>query len=434
MPGRQGYTVFFVIGMLCALLGLSFPQSAKGQVERIAAVVNSDVITLSELENRLALTILSSGLDSATEVRERLRPQVLQDTIDDLLRLQEAANHQIRVSEDDISAAFARMAQNNGMEAAEFEQILTENNVPPTTIKEQIRASIAWSILAQLRFAEQIRISDREVDDVIHRARQAYGKPEYHVYEILLTVGDRAQENQVRQLAERLIEELKRGAPFAAVARQFSQSAGAARGGEVGWVNEGQLALEIDEALSGMVPGQIAGPIRTLSGYHIIYLDDRRIAGGEAALKQGKQYMISRLVLPLQTNAPEPVVTARRAAAEKIRDEIKGCDALDAAAPEQRLAASGRLGPVPEQNFPAPLRQLLEGLEIGEPSPLIRSDEGIVIIMVCERIEPETTAFPEAGSEERELIRQNLLQDQINLRQRRYMRDLRNNAFIDIRM
>ena len=145
-----------------------------------------------------------------------------------------------------------------------------------TTFRRQIAAQIAWSRLIETRYAGSVTISDEEIDAALERLRVGADRPQFAVSEIFLSVDSPQDEAPSRQAAEQIIAQLNQGALFGNIARQFSQSASAASGGNIGWVLQGQLPEEIDEVLSDVEPGQLAGPIRSEGGYYIVVLRERR--------------------------------------------------------------------------------------------------------------------------------------------------------------
>ena len=254
------------------------PPPARS-VEGIAAVVNDDIISMSDLSARLQLALVSSGLPGTAEVRQRLTPQVLRSLVDERLQMQEASRANIAVTDKEIDDAFGRVAEQNQMKRDQLEKMLASQGVPRSALESQIRATIGWGKLVQRRLRPSIEIGEDEIDAVLRRIEANAGKPEYLAAEIFLAVDSPEREEEVRRLADRLVEQIGQGARFPAVARQFSQSAGATNGGDLGWVQQGQLPDELDSALRDLRPGQASRPIRSLTGYHILLLREQRTTG-----------------------------------------------------------------------------------------------------------------------------------------------------------
>lgn len=274
---KQVY-VLLVLSFLAGGLFCTLPTDAQAaRSETIAAVVNDDAITASDVKERLDLLMISSGIPPSEEIRKRLMPQVINMLVDESLMMQEATRAGIKITPQDIETGFATIAQQNGMPLDQFKAMMKRQGVPVRAVENQIRAQMAWGKVVQQKIRPTITVNDLEVDNMLERLRANIGTSEYLVGEIFLPIDNPSQEVDVKQLAMRLTREmLQAKAPFQRVATQFSQSASAKRGGDLGWVQEGQLSPEIEEVLLRMNEGDLSEPIRTLSGYYIITLRKKR--------------------------------------------------------------------------------------------------------------------------------------------------------------
>lgn len=265
--------------ILIAVFGLAATPAAPQDTLRIVALVNDEAITAVDLSIRTQMTMVSAGLQDTPETRQRLVPQVLRALIDDRIRQKAADDAGIDVPQDRIDERIARLAENNNLTADQFRDALRQRGLDPAWLEDQIRTDIAWVMLVNRKFRPTVQITESDVDAAERRLRESQGQPEYRVAEIFLAVNDPTDADSVRDSADRLIEQLKAGGDFAAIARQFSQSATARQGGDMGWVRSGDLASDLDRAIKSLDPGAIAGPVRSEGGYHILRLIDRREAG-----------------------------------------------------------------------------------------------------------------------------------------------------------
>lgn len=272
----RGARVFLMLAALGLLL-LPARAGAQGGADGIAAVVNDQPITISAVADRMKLVMISSGMPNDPEVRAKVQPQVINILIDEALRLQEAQNSKITVDDAAIDQGMETIAQQNSMNRDQFMAVLRNAGINVKTLRDQIRAQVAWARVVEGKLSSQVEVSEFDVDMMTRNLQENIGKDEYLTAEIFLPVDSPAEENDVRKMAEGLAQQLRAGqARFSAVAGQFSQAAGASKGGDLGWVQEGQLAPELDEALRGLREGEITAPLRSLSGYHILLLRDRR--------------------------------------------------------------------------------------------------------------------------------------------------------------
>jgi peptidyl-prolyl cis-trans isomerase SurA len=265
-----------------------------------------------------------------------------------------------------------------------------------------------------------VSVASEEVDEIAGRIAASRGTVQRQLAEIFLAVDNPAQEDDVRRNAERLIEQLRAGAKFPALARQFSQSATAARGGDLGWIQEGQLAPEIDRALAQMKPGQISVPIRSLSGFHIVWLrDERKLSAGDVLLD------LKQVLFALPADASTDLQRQVESKARSVRSEIDGCDGVDDLAAEIGSPGSGDLGTVKLGDLPSDLQSTVQGLALGEPSAPVPVSGGLAVLLVCKRTD---------SGIDRERIREQLVGQRVDNLARRFMRDLRRSANVDIRI
>lgn len=246
--------------------------------EGIAAVVNADAITISDVEDRLKLMIVSSGMPYNDDIRNRLRGQVLNMLVDESLQMQEARAAGIEVTSEEIENGFATIAKNNNVEPDQFKAVLSRSGIRLSTLRDQIRSQIAWGKVVQKKLRPQIDVTDRDIDERQEYLQANLGKSQYLLAEIFLPVEAAAQDAEVKTLAQRLVREIMDNkAPFPKVASQFSQGASAARGGDLGWIEEGQLPDPLNNLVPSMKEGDLSQPARSLSGYHILLLRGKRV-------------------------------------------------------------------------------------------------------------------------------------------------------------
>jgi peptidyl-prolyl cis-trans isomerase SurA len=224
------------------------------------------------------------------------------------------------------------------------------------------------------------------------------------------------------QGANQLVAQLQQGAPFAAVARQFSASATAASGGDAGWISAGEMPAEVDQALDQMRPGQLSQPIPVRDGVYIIFLRDKR-AGSGAALVHLKQAAVA---LP-QTASDADVESARQKLLA-LRPAITSCDGLEAAAAKSPGVIAGDLGEAEIKDLAPAFRQAAETLQPNQVSEPIRTAAGLHLIAVCGK-----RASGGGEALDHDQIETRLFGQQLSMMSRRYMRDLRNSATIETR-
>ena len=271
--------------LLLALLPILLAPTDRASAQEtvgIAAVVNNEAISIPDLVARIDIAIVASRLRASEDLRRQLAPQVLRSLIDERLKVQEAERLGVTVREAEMANARRSVEQRNGIAAGGLDDFLRSQGLDVATVTDQLRAEILWSKLVRGRLGVAVSVGEGEVDEALARLEANRGRPEYRVAEIFLAVESSEQEGEVRTAATSLYEQLAAGANFAQIASQFSQSATAAVGGDIGWVLEGELPSEIEAVLVQLEPGSIAPPVRAFDGYTIVSLIDRRTVLSDA--------------------------------------------------------------------------------------------------------------------------------------------------------
>jgi peptidyl-prolyl cis-trans isomerase SurA len=251
------------------------------------------------------------------------------------------------------------------------------------------------------------------------------GQPRYLVSEIFLSVNSPEDEKSVEQLAERLVQQIGEGANFGTLAKQFSHAATAAVGGDAGWMQKGESAPEIDAALGSMKPGQILGPLRTLTGYHILALRDIEVI--EAPKPEDITVSIAQVLLRYPADAKEADISSQKELAMTVSETATGCEDMNKLGKEIGATNTAVLEDVKVGDLAGILRPLAVSLEIGKASAPVDLKNGIAVVMVCER--KDASNLPKPAD-----VRSRIAMQRMNLRTRRYLRDLRRAAFLDVRV
>lgn len=428
---KRTHSLFSTTAGLLALLscatGIALPKPAIAQSTlRIAAIVNDDVISIYDLETRLSLIIASSGMEDRIEVRRRMGSQVLRSLIDEKLKMQEAKRLGIQVSKEDIDRALRQVAAQNKADFSQIDQLLAQQGIRKTDLVEKLQADVAWVRVINKGLRTRVEVDAQAVDQFLNRTKANEGKTETRVAEIFLPVDGPADEAQVREVADRLTDQIQGGANFGALAQTFSQSATAAVTGDLGWVREGELDDELDTAIARLAPGQTSEPVRSVSGFHILQVMARRKAagiGGEQAAE------LQQVFIPLDNGAPPAEVTRVTGQAAAISTAAKDCSDMDrlgkALGPP---AISANMGTVTLSRLAPDLRTVVTTLPEGKASEPLRAGGGLLVLMVCQRSGGDITP------EEREKIREMLFQQRMDDAAQRYLRDLRRSAFVDVRI
>lgn len=399
--------------------GLEVPQ-------RIVVLVNDEPISAYDVVQRLRLTIASIGGVQDESQFARLQEQVVRNMVDDKLKLQEAAEFDLVISNEEAEDAFARQAASFNQSPEQFEMTLTQMGVSKQAYLDQMKPEIAWGEIVNGRLGRFANVAQEDVEQEMERMRANAGQPEYNLSEIYLLVDNPRQEEQILQSAERIASQIRAGASFEAFAQQFSQSSTAANGGDLGWMTADQLAPTLATAVASMDVEEVSRPIRFGGGYYILMIKDRRRVLEVDPLDV--RLAVHQIHLPLDlATATEEEQIAIIDRIDELRKETTSCEGIPRFAEAFDSAQHGSIGELSLRDMPKDLRGLLGELEIGQPSRPARMADGFRIFFVCDRLEAEVQ-MPEFEEIVDQLERQKL-----SMMARRYLRDLRRDAVVDYR-
>ena len=411
---------------LFAILLVFSPALASGQGLRVVARVNDDAITDFGLNQRVQFAIKTSGLQDSPDLRQRMAPQVLRQMIDEKLQIQNAKRLGLNASDAEVSQRLGEIERGAGMGPGQFKLFLQSIGVPYDIAAQQFEAQIAWGKIVRRRVRPQVEVSEAEIDDALSRLRANQGKTESRVAEIFLPVDRTESSDEAKRSADRVLDQLRRGAPFAAVAQQFSQGASAQIGGDLGWVLPGTLDPSLDAAIEKLPPRQHSEPIRSPAGWHILYIVERRQFA--ATRSEDVRLNLAQMTLSLPVNASPDEVARATAEAQKVMTAVRQCSDLHAQSRQTKGATSGDLNGVRVGDL-AGNRQMYDEiprLPVGGTAGPFRVAEGMQIVTLCSK-------GGAGGLPTREAISQQILIPKLEAAGRRYMRDLRRTATIDVK-
>lgn len=413
------------IAFLVVLAGTQLGAHAQAQnADGIAVIVNDDIITMGDVNNRMDVIINSSNLPNTEEFRERLRAQVIDALIIEQIQLQEADALDIDVTNDQIKSGFQQIASQNNLQVDEFIKILKRQGFPISSMARQIKSQIAWGQVIQRKLRSQVAVTDADINSEIDRMRRLAGQDEYLVAEIFLPVVDEAERDKVRALANRLVGQIKKGTSFSSLARQFSATAGAAQGGVIGWVNAETMDPDIAGVLENMNEGTVSDPILTSRGYTIIQLRNKRRV--DFSDPDDVVFQLKELLLPYSNDGD----TQTEKQAMALAQNLTGCIDIELKAQDWSGADlrefSIRVGELPGDDQTRFLNANIGAPILDEAYSV--ADGAIAVRMVCGK------DMPEGKLPDREAIRQEIGTKRIDVLQRGYLRDLKSQAYIEQRI
>lgn len=391
-------------------------------VARATAIVNDEIITRTDVDQRLSFLLAAQQVQVPAEEMERLRAQVLRNLIDETLQIQAAREREITVEPRQIDTYYGRFSQQFGQTAAGFSDYLRTIGASERTVKRQITGELAWQSLQ--RRLPSVSVSDSEVQIILDRLNASRGAPEYRVAEIYMSATpENAQ--QVRTRLGQIIEQIRGGASFPAYARQYSEATTAAVGGDLGWVKAEQLPAELTAVVQQMPVGAISDPIQVQGGFSVLVLADSR----QVLTANPRDAVLSLL----QMSIALPANTAEAAARQRAQQLATATQAMGGCgrAAETATSVGAELvsnDQVRVRELPPQLQQMLLGMNIGQVTQPFGTTERISVLVLCGREDGQAATAPTAASVTE------AVEDERRARQaQRYLRDLRRDAVVEYR-
>ncbi len=423
-------------GLLAALhLDLAAAEAANPPLEpldKIVAVVNDDVITSTELANRLhAIKDQLKNQSAPIPPDSALKKQVLDRMILATLQLQLADQNGIRVDDETLNRTIERIAEKNKLSLPEFRSVLENEGYDFATFREDIRREIIISRVQQRQVSDRIMVTEQEIDNFLATQR-AHGNTgaEYHLAHILIAVPDAASSERIqaaRQRAEGVLKKLRAGANFEETAIANSDGQQALQGGDLGWRKAGELPTLFVDTVLHMKPGDISDLIRSPSGFHIIKLLDQRDKQRHIVTQTHARHILIRTD-ELTNDA------AARTRLEDIRKRIKnGADFAKLAHEYSNDTASatngGDLGWVNPGDMVPKFQEQMDQLATGEISEPFKTGFGWHIVQVLKRRRhDDTDAY--IRSQARDAIRQRKTEEELQS----WLARLRDDAYVENRL
>lgn len=407
--------LFKTLAIATALLSTSAPVYAQSAPHGIAAVVNSDIVTIHDLRQRVLFMMATTGAETDEASIQRLQRQALRNLVDEHLQMQEAGTYEVSISDEEVNQRVGQLLSRNGADPNKLVSDLAAAGVSIETLRDQVRSEVAWQRIVNGLYGSRIRISDAQIDETLNQITANVSKPNYHVAEIYIeATPDIGGMEGAMEGANAMIQQVQSGAPFPLLAQQFSSAASAARGGDVGWVREGELRPEIDSAIKDMNPGSVSVPIQVPGGVYVVAVVDKKISEADTL------YKLKQVTVTDETDAAKSRLIA-------LRDDLSSCDTLEDDVDGMEGVVAADMGELKSSDLTDPIVEALERTDVGGLSDPFDRPDGATSIMVCKR---QTT-----GSDipTRDQIEDRLLDQQLAQASKRALRDLRRQATLVVR-
>jgi peptidyl-prolyl cis-trans isomerase SurA len=424
---RAPFAFLMMLLMLSVLFANAAMVAAQDRELGIVAIINDDIISNVELEDRMRLLFATTGRVPSTEQLPAVREQILQTMIDDALKLQDAKRFSITVTEDEIRRAIAGIEAERQQPEGSLTQFLQANNLSLDSLNAQMRVQVAWRKLLARILSRDIAVSDEEVR--VEQQRAALGRDiaEARIASVLLPHQEGLSQEQLVALGGDIRSQLLRGADAGKLLADYSDRV-QLEFAPVVWIAQERMASELADVINRLSVGDISDPITTPLGVQLVRLLERRVTSSNP--QQNAEVAVKQIILKLDEQSMDAEIDSKMEIAREIARHPGSCMEMGIAGLQQfdGLNIEVNYYRTTTASMSPEIRSLIEPLPITGITAPFASNDGIHLLMLCERI-TVPPQLPDAA-----MVREALLEEKLQLEAEKYLRQLRRNAFIDVRL
>ncbi|MGD9871651.1 MAG: peptidylprolyl isomerase [Thauera sp.] len=426
--------VALAIGLVAASCALPAHSAARAvEVDRIVAVVNSEVITALQLRARIEQArrqLVRQGVELPPD--EVLERQLLERLIVERAQVQLAQESGMQVDDATLTRAVERIAANNQLSLDQLRAALEQDGVSWDRFRDEIRTEILLTRLREREVDSRIVVTEAEIDNFIATNPDAFSGQEFAVAHILLRTPEGASPEQleaVARRAEQVMARLRSGEDFARVAAEVSDAPDGLSGGGLGWRPLDRLPALFADAVRNLRPGETSPVMRSAAGLHIVRLVDVR-GGGADAVQQLEQTRARHILIKTSEVLSDADAEARLLALrERVVNGADFGELAKASSADLSAAKGGDLGWLNPGDTVPEFQRAMDALQAGEVSMPVRSPFGWHLIQVIERRIQDVT-----DERKRNAARQALRQRKAEQSYEDWLRQLRDSTYVDYRL
>jgi peptidyl-prolyl cis-trans isomerase SurA len=391
----------------------------------IVAVVNGDIITFSDLENRINMILLSTGGSITNELKANISQEVLKEMIQESLQWQCAKKYAPKggwISEEAVQTAFSDIAKRNNLDSNAFSELLKSKSISKNALLKQIRINLSWAEYIRARFGKFINISESEMNRTLSEIKEKQNEESYYICKMFFPVSNPSDEKPTCALVNNLNEMLSRGADFGNIARQFSKSPDAVKGGEIGWVFHGQLSEEEDSAMPKMAVGSRA-IVKNSYGYAILLLKDKKEAGSQSVTN----LKFVQIIVPFsKSNPSSDEIDKLKSYILDMKQTSPNCNEMIQKAKDSGFCRVADPITTILEGMSPQFREMFAKIPIGMSSDPIITPNGIVVICVLDK---QTHRIKEPTIED---LKTQKTSERLSVFAERELQDLKKKSYIKI--
>lgn len=402
------------------------------QLDRIIAIVNDEVITRRDLDQRMQI-VISELKRQGTPLPPlpTLEKQVLERMISIQMQLHYAKETGLRIDDGQLEKTISRVAEENKLSLEQLRGTIEKEGLSFANFRDDIRNEMTVARLREREVDNKIQISDSEIDNFLAMQQPQGDKvDEYNLSHILVQVPEQASPERLqerRARAEQALTQIRGSADFRQIAASFSDAPDAVQGGAMGWRELARLPVIFAETVKAMRPGDVSGVLRSANGFHIVRVNDRR--GQEAALivsqTHARHILIKTSELVSENEARDRLVKLK----ERIDNNTDFAELARLQSEDGSAARGGDLGWLSPGDTVPDFEKAMDALKLGQVSEPVRSPFGWHLIQVLERRNQDMSQ-----QQQRLRARQALRARKSEEAAQEWIRQLRDKSFVEYRL
>ncbi|MBI1284555.1 MAG: molecular chaperone SurA [Thiobacillus sp.] len=420
----------WMLALLLAISSLLPAQAAVVPLNYIVAVVNDEVITRKELDQRYDEVVQSlARQNTPLPPRETLEKQLLERMITELALQQHARNTGVRVDPTQVERALQRIAAQNKLDMAGLKAAVERDGQSLDTMRNTIRNEILIARARERDVDNRVTVSDSEIEGYLQTQAQQGVETEYNFSHILITVPENAPPEEIqarRARAEEIIRMLAQGADFAQLSASYSDASNALQGGAFGWRPSGKLPSLFVDALKPLQPGQVSPILKSGNGFHILKLIDKRGLDATLSVTQthARHILIKTNELTSESDARSRLLQLK----ERIDNGVPFEQLARQYSDDGSAAKGGDLGWINPGDTVPEFERAMDALKDGEMSGPVQSPFGWHLIQVLERRNQDVTQ-----ERKRLTARQAIRERKAEEAFQDWVRQIRDSAYVELR-
>ena len=404
---------------------LSQDENSKIEVISIVAIVNDDPITIMDLNSRIQLIIVSSNLPNNLKTRKSLNGQVLQSLINEKLQSQAAERLDIRVTDQEITNNITFIENNNNMENGKLIEALLMNGVPRPALPTRLKANIILEKLLQQVIRPKVLINNNEIKNEYNNYLSNEGKNEYKFSEITFNFNNLSKNTDIILIAQQIRKKIIEENNFDIIAERINENGTGTYKKSNKWRLKNNIDSKTYDNIKNLKKNSISELLLLNTSVSIIRLDDKRKFLIPDLSKTVEDISVLSFDLPINKNKTNSLL-------KEIKNKtinLKSCNEMLALAKVEGNKKGRHIGKVLLKDLPEYFIEKINNIEINQPTTPILAEDGIYVVMICERDNELNQEFAL-----KEMIKANIITRSTNILKERYLLDLNRKALIDIRM